>query len=44
MTDLLSAVPDELRNGWKIILGCSIGIASGVAILFLSFSLTTFRS
>lgn len=39
MTNLLSAVPDELRNGWKIILGCSIGIASGVAILFLSFSL-----
>ncbi|HEX4848426.1 MAG TPA: MFS transporter [Novosphingobium sp.] len=39
MTKLLSAVPDEFRNGWKIILGCSIGIASGVAILFLSFSL-----
>ncbi|HQV04582.1 MULTISPECIES: MFS transporter [unclassified Novosphingobium] len=32
-------VPDEFRNGWKIILGCSLGIASGVAILFLSFSL-----
>ena len=33
------AVPGEIRAGWRIILGCSIGVASGVAILFLSFSI-----
>lgn len=33
------AVPDEIRRGWPIILGASLGIASGVAILFLSFSM-----
>ena len=31
--------PDEFRDGWKIILGCALGIASGVSILFLSFSI-----
>lgn len=35
----LPAVPGEIRDGWKIIVGCSIGIATGVAILFLSFSI-----
>lgn len=35
----LPAVPGEIRAGWRIILGCSIGVATGVAILFLSFSI-----
>ncbi|MEQ1497265.1 MAG: MFS transporter [Novosphingobium sp.] len=35
----LPAVPGEFRDGWKIIVGCSLGIASGVALLFLSFSI-----
>lgn len=35
----LPALPGEFRDGWKIIVGCSIGVATGVAILFLSFSI-----
>ena len=35
----LPGVPGEIRAGWRIILGCAIGVASGVAILFLSFSI-----
>lgn len=33
------AASGEFENGWKIILGCALGIASGVSILFLSFSI-----
>jgi predicted MFS family arabinose efflux permease len=32
-------VPGEIRDGWKIIVGCSIGIATGVALMYLSFSM-----
>lgn len=39
MTLALPAVPGEIRDGWKIIVGCSIGIATGVALMFLSFSI-----
>ena len=33
------AAESEWKTGWPIILGCSIGVATGVAILFLSFSI-----
>lgn len=39
MTRRWPAVPDEIRQGWPIILGASLGIATGVAILYLSFSI-----
>ena len=39
MMSALPALPGEFRDGWKIIVGCSIGIATGVAILFLTFSI-----
>ncbi|MEY4952559.1 MAG: hypothetical protein RL299_983 [Pseudomonadota bacterium] len=35
----LPAIPGEIQQGWRIIVGCSIGIATGVAVLFLSFSI-----
>jgi len=35
----LPALPGEFRDGWKIILGCALGIAFGVSVLFLSFSI-----
>lgn len=35
----LPAIPGEIQQGWPIIVGCSIGIATGVALLFLSFSI-----
>lgn len=39
MTLSLPALPGEFRDGWKIIVGCSVGIATGVALLYLSFSI-----
>lgn len=39
MTLAQPAQAGEFRDGWKIILGCSIGIATGVALLYLSFSI-----
>jgi MFS family permease len=35
----LPALSGEFRQGWKIILGCALGIAFGVSVLFLSFSI-----
>lgn len=35
----LPAIPGEIQQGWRIIVGCSIGIATGVALMFLSFSI-----
>ncbi len=31
--------PSEWREGWKIVLGCSLGSATGVILLFFTFSL-----
>ncbi|MCC6926807.1 MFS transporter [Novosphingobium sp.] len=39
MTFAWPGLTGEFRQGWKIILGCSIGIAAGVSLLFLSFSI-----
>jgi MFS family permease len=36
---VLPAVPGEIRDGWTIILGCALGVAFGVSVLFLSFSI-----
>ena len=35
----LPELPGEIRAGWTVILGCALGIASGVSVLFLSFSI-----
>ncbi len=39
MAITVPALPGEFRDGWKIILGCALGIASGVSVLYLSFSI-----
>lgn len=39
MANSLPATPGEFRDGWTIILGCALGIASGVSVLYLSFSI-----
>lgn len=35
----LSALPDEFRHGWRIVLACSIAAGTGIALVFLNFSM-----
>lgn len=33
------AMPGEFRDGWRIVLGCSVAVATGVVLLFFTFSM-----
>lgn len=39
MTRLIPAFTGEWREGWRIVLGCAMASATGVALLFFTFSL-----
>lgn len=39
MNRLLAAVPSEIGHGWPIIVGCAIGVGTGVTLMFLNFSM-----